>query len=177
MSCQIALLRAINVGGHNLIAMSDLRKLCEALGLTEAKTLLQSGNLVFKCDRHTGAALESLLEKETAKRLGVTPDYLVRSAAELQQVVDRNPFPKAAKDDPGHLLVLKAAPPASHVDALRAAIKGRETIQSDGKQLYIIYPDGVGRSKLTGTLIEKKLDTRGTARNWNTVLKLLKCCE
>jgi uncharacterized protein (DUF1697 family) len=179
MSVQVALLRGINVGGHNLVAMSDLRDLCGALGLGGATTLLQSGNLVFQSDQLTGAELEQLLEVETAKRFNVSADYIVRSAAEWEKVVARNPFPKEAKNDPSHLLVmfLKAAPPAKSVAALQAAIVGPEIVRSDGKQLYIVYPAGIGRSKLTGALIEKKLGARGTGRNWNTVLKLLAICQ
>jgi uncharacterized protein (DUF1697 family) len=179
MAFQIAILRGINVGGHNKVAMSDLRELCEGLGLADAKTVLQSGNLVFQSKRLTGLALESLLERETAKRLAVSADYLVRSLAEWEQVISRNPFPKAAKDDPSHLVVmfLKTAPLAERVEVLRASIKGPEIIQSDEKQLYVVYPAGIGQSKLTGSLIEQKLQTRGTARNWNTILKLLSLCE
>jgi uncharacterized protein (DUF1697 family) len=178
-SWRVALLRGINVGGHNKVAMSDVRELCEGLGLADVKTVLQSGNLVFRDDGQTDAALESLLEAETAKRLGVTADYVVRSRDELERVVARNPFPKEAKNDPSHLLVmfLKTAPPTTVVETLRAGIKGRETVANDGKQLYIVYPDGIGRSKLTGTMIERILGTKGTARNWNTILKLLALCE
>lgn len=179
MQCQIALLRGINVGGNNLIAMSDLRKLLGDLGFTGATSLLQSGNLVFHAGRKAGASLERQLEKETADRLGVTIDYVVRGAAEWKKIVAANPFPKHAKEDPGHLVVmfLKTAPLAGKVDALQASVKGRELMQLNGKQLYITYPDGIGHSKLTGTLIEKHLACRGTARNWNTVLKLLGLCE
>jgi uncharacterized protein (DUF1697 family) len=74
-------------------------------------------------------------------------------------------------------MFLKTAPPAERVDSLRASIKGPEIIQSDGKQLYVVYPAGIGGSKLTGALIEKKLGTRGTGRNWNTVLKLATLCR
>jgi uncharacterized protein (DUF1697 family) len=178
MAMHVALLRGINVGGHNLVAMSDLRNLLGALGFAGAKSLLQSGNLVFDSERLTGTELERLLEVETAKRLGVTPDYLVRSAAEWGTLVARNPFPQEAKDDPAHLLVmcLKAAVPAKNVQALRAAIKGAERVRAVGKQLYVVYPEGIGRSKLTNTLIEKKLGVRGTGRNWNTVLKLAALC-
>jgi uncharacterized protein (DUF1697 family) len=179
MSVQIALLRAINVGGHNAVAMSDLRDLCSALGLVGATSLLQSGNLVFQSDRLKGAALEDLLEVETAKRLNVSVDYLVRSAAEWQKIIAGNPFPEEAKNDPGHLVVmfLKQAPPAVKVHAIQAAIQGPEVLSCDGKQLYIVYPAGQGRSKLTGVLIEKQLGLRGTARNWNTVLKLATLCR
>lgn len=179
MSVHIALLRGINVGGHNVVAMSDLRDLFGALGLVGATSLLQSGNLVFQSDQLKDAALEHLLEVETAKRLNVSADYLVRSAAEWDKIVARNPFPEEAKNDPGHLVVmfLKTAPPAKRVDVLQAAVEGPEIMRSSGKQLYIVYPAGIGRSKLTGALIEKTLGARGTGRNWNTVLKLAALCR
>src|SRR6516162_270417 len=174
MSYQVALLRGINVGGYNKIAMSDLRSLLEALGFSAVKSLRQSGNVVFDSERLKGAALEHLLEVETAKHIGVSVDYLVRSAKELQTIIANNPFDNEARRDPSHLLVvfLKTAPKPSDVNALQAGIQGPEIIRADGKQLYAVYPAGIGRSKLTNTLIEKKLATRGTARNWNTILKL-----
>jgi uncharacterized protein (DUF1697 family) len=179
MSIHVALLRGINVGGHNKVAMSDLRGLLGELGFANVRSLLQSGNLVFESDGQTGAALERLLEKETAERLGVSADYVVRSADELEKTVARNPFLKEAKDTPSHFLVmfLKATPAAKEVDLLRASIEGPEIIGCDGKQLYIAYPAGIGRSKLTAAAIERKLGSRGTARNWNTVQKLLALCK
>src|SRR5262249_26600127 len=157
MSIHIALLRAINVGGRNLVAMSDLRDLLGALGFTDGKSLLQSGNLVFASDGRTAAELERVLEGETTRRLGLTVDYLVRSAAEWQTVVDRNPFPEETKRDPARLVVtfLKATPQARDVKALQTAIQGPEVVRADGKHLYMVYPTGIGRSKLTNTLIEK----------------------
>ena len=84
------------------------------------------------------------------------------------------PFPKEAKDDPSHLLavVLKDAVTPANVTALQKAIIGREVVRGTGRCVYIVYPDGIGNSKLTAAIIEKRLGTRGTARNWNTVLKL-----
>jgi uncharacterized protein (DUF1697 family) len=174
MTTWIALLRGVNVGGHKPVAMSDLRDLLAKMGFADPRTLLQSGNLVFGSDATTGAGLERRLEAEAAKRLGVQTDFMVRSAREWSAIVARNPFPEEAKRDPGHLLalVLKESPTASAVKAIEAAITGRETVRADGKQLYAVYPDGVGRSRLTISLIEKKLGTCGTGRNWNTVLKL-----
>src|SRR5262245_23148909 len=130
MSMHVALLRAINVGGHNTVAMSDLCGLLEDLGFTDVKSLLQSGNLVFQSERRPDAALERLLEAETAARLGVSPDYIIRSAAQWKNVIARNPFPEEAISDPSHLVVvfLKTAPPAKNVEALRAAVRGRETL-------------------------------------------------
>jgi uncharacterized protein (DUF1697 family) len=175
MSIQVGLLRGINVGGHNAVAMSDLRALLTDLGFSGATTLLQSGNVVFRGKGPGGEALEQLLEKETAERLGVSVDHLVRSASEWAKIVADNPFPKEAKNDPSHLVVmfLKTASTASAVKSLQASIKGPEVVRGRGKEVYISYPAGIGTSKLTGSLIEKRLDSRGTARNWNTVLKLL----
>src|ERR1700691_6060260 len=99
-SIHIALLRGVNVGGHRAVAMSDLRDLITDLGFSDARTLLQSGNLVFRGDGRTSAALEQLLETEAAKRLGLQADFLVRSADEWKDVVARNPFPKEAERDP-----------------------------------------------------------------------------
>jgi uncharacterized protein (DUF1697 family) len=170
----VALLRAINVGGRNLVGMTELRALVEKLGFEDGRTLLQSGNLVFAGDGRPTAELEALLEGATKKRFGVETDYFVRTAAEWDAVVAGNPFPAEAKRDPAHLLVLfmKDAPTRAAVSALEAAIVGREVVRARGKHLYMVYPDGVGRSKLTNVLVEKKLGTRGTGRNWNTVLKL-----
>ncbi len=170
----IALLRGINVGGKNLVPMSELRDLGATLGLTAVRTLLQSGNLVFQSPKRSAAALERLLEAETAKRFGFAVDYFVRTGAELQAVIAGNPFPEAAERDPSHLVVMfhKEAPREENVAALRAAIRGRETVRAHGKHLFVVYPDGIGTSKLTGALIEKQLGSRGTARNWNTILKL-----
>jgi uncharacterized protein (DUF1697 family) len=179
MATLAALLRGINVGGRNLVAMSELRNLASDLGFTDVTTVLQSGNLIFQAERKSGLALERLLEKETAQRLGVAADYLVRNASELEAIIDRNPFRKEAEDDPSHLLVmfLKAAPAMDELEALRSSIQGPEYLHCEGKQLYLVYPAGIGRSKLTGTLIEQKLGRRGTARNWNTILKVFALCK
>jgi uncharacterized protein (DUF1697 family) len=170
----IALLRAVNLGAHNKVGMADLRDLLVGLGFDDAQTLLQSGNLVFSGGGKTAASLEQTLERAAARQLGLETDFFVRTAKEWQGIVDANPFPREAKDDPGHLVavILKADVIDANVIALQKAIVGREVVRANGRCAYIVYPDGIGRSKLTSALIEKKLGTRGTARNWNTVLKL-----
>lgn len=173
MPAQIALLRAVNVGGRKL-AMVDLKATFEALEFTNVQTVLQTGNVVFSGSKRTGAALEAFLEAEIDKRLKLRTDFFVRTADEWNAAIQRNPFPREAKDDPSHLLMLplKSAPAASQIAALRASIRGRETVQVAGQDLYAYYPDGIGESKLTVALIERKLMTRATGRNWNTVLKI-----
>lgn len=170
----IALLRAINLAGVNKVGMADLRDLLASLGFPDAQTLLNSGNIVFSGGTKTTTALEQMLERAAAKQLGVQTDFYVRTAKEWQAVIDANPFPREAKDDPSHLLALITREEVSQASAtaLQKAIVGRELVRAQGRCLYIVYPDGIGRSKLTNTIFEKHIKTRGTARNWNTVLKL-----
>jgi uncharacterized protein (DUF1697 family) len=170
----IVLFRGINVGGRALVSMSDLCDVAAAAGCAGARTLLQSGNLVCQSGLRTSAQLEERLSAEAKKRLTLQPDILARSAGEWKDIVAGNPFREEAERDPSHLLVmfLKDSPGPAAVKALQAAIAGTEVMRVRGRHAYIVYPDGIGRSRLTGTLIEKKLSTRGTGRNWNTVVKL-----
>lgn len=174
MTSYVALLRAINLAGKNAVAMSDLRDLVAAIGLREPRTLLQSGNVVFGGDKRTPAQLERDLRTAAVRRLRMDIEFFVRTASEWAAVIASNPFPREAKADPGHLVVvfLQTAPDRSTVAALQKAIVGREVVRAAGREAYITYPDGIGRSKLTTALIERTLGTRGTARNWNTILKL-----
>jgi uncharacterized protein (DUF1697 family) len=171
---QIALLRGVNVGGYAKVAMADLRALLAALEFGAPRSLLQSGNLVFQSRGETGASLEALLEREAERRLGLRTSFLVRSAAEWVRVVEANPFPEEATRDPAHLLVmcLKQRAAKTKVESLRSVITGPERLEAHGCELYLVYPAGVGNSRLTNVLIERTLETKGTARNWNTVLKL-----
>jgi uncharacterized protein (DUF1697 family) len=171
-SC-IALLRGVNMGGHKKIAMSDLRDVVAELGLANPRTLLQSGNLVFASTK-SAAALEALLEKELAKRLDLTTTVFVRTAPEWAKIVRSNPFTEEAKRDPSHLalFLLKDKPAAKAVAALRDCIVGREVFEARGREMYAFFPDGFGKTKFTTALIDRKLATVVTARNWNTVLKL-----
>lgn len=175
MTVHLALLRAINLPGHNQVAMADLRAFLSDLGFDDPRSLLQSGNLVFGSTRRTPARLERLLETESAARLRLQTDFFVRTAQEWRDLIAGNPFREAAEHDPGHLIVmfLKQAPAAGAVQALQAAITGPEVVRARGRQAYITYPAGIGRSRVTNALIESKLATRGTGRNWNTVLKLM----
>jgi uncharacterized protein (DUF1697 family) len=170
----IALLRAINLAGRAQVSMSDLRELVTSLGFADVRTMLQSGNVVFRSSARSSAQLERRLETEAAKALDLRTDFFVRTVDEWQGVVADNPFRESAVRDPSHLTVvfLKGAPAGKDVDALQAAIKGREIVRPGRRHAYIIYPDGIGRSRLTSAMIEKMLGTRGTGRNWNTVVKL-----
>ena len=170
----VAFLRAVNLASHNRVAMADLCAMLTELKLSGARALLASGNLVFEAGSAAPSTLERKLEQEAGRRLGLTTDFFVRTSKEWSTALAANPFPKEAKQDPGHLLVyaLKDAPAKAQVKALGEAIAGREVVRVVGRQAYIVYPDGVGRSRLSLALIERKLGTRATGRNWNTALKL-----
>jgi uncharacterized protein (DUF1697 family) len=173
MTTYVALLRGINVGGNKMVAMADLRAMLEALGFKGAKTLLQSGNAVFRCPGKPPTKLEGQLEAETKKRLGLTCDFHVRTAEELQAAIDANPLKAEAQKDPSRFLVsfFKTPLDKAQVKAAQAAISGPEIVRCDGRHLYMFYPGGIGRSK-AGIVVDKTIGVRGTARNWNTVLKL-----
>lgn len=166
-----AFLRAVNVAGRQ-IAMADLCNLFAHIGLGEAKTLLQSGNVAFSGGRRSDAALERLLESETQKRFGFSTAYMVRSGSDLRQVVAANPFAAEAKRDPGHLVVyfLKESVDRKGLTALQRSWSGPEAFEAAGKHVYVYYPAGIGRSKF-------KLPWLGTGRNWNTVTKVLALLE
>jgi uncharacterized protein (DUF1697 family) len=174
MTLHIVLLRAVNVGRTAAVKMADLRAMASDLGFSDPQTLLQSGNLVFRVPSDKPPDLERRIEAELERRLGLAVAVIVRSARAWAGIIADNPFKAEANQDPSHLLVmpLKAAPAPDREAALQAAIKGRERVRVIGAQAYLVYPDGIGRSKLTNALIETQLGVKGTARNWNTVTRL-----
>ena len=182
MTTYVALLRGINVGGHNKVAMADLRRVVEALGHGDVATYVNSGNVVFTCDGGDDEALGSQLERAVAAELGVRPRVLVRSAAELSQVAAANPFGDEHDPKRVHVVFLESRPGrAGERGAARAqeeaATKGsRDEVRVVDRVAFLHTPDGLGRSVLA-PLLDKRLGVTGTARNWSTVTKLLQLCE
>jgi len=172
---RVALLRAVNVGGTGKVAMAGLRAFFAELGYPDAKTVVQTGNVVFDADEKP-AELERRLEKEAARRLGLKSDFMVRTAKEWAALVAANPFPDFAAENPTFMVVAvaKTKPGREAAAALDAAAEGLpETLKVVGREIYITYPDGQGRSKLDLARVERKHPSvRATARNWNTVLKI-----
>jgi uncharacterized protein (DUF1697 family) len=175
----VALLRGINMGGHKKLAMADLRTLSEDIGFAKVQTLLQSGNLVFSAASKSQAALETMLERELAKRLKLATTAMVRTAAEWRTVVSANPFPVEAARDPSHLAVifLKDKPASKNLTALKASLTGPEYFEARGRELFAFFPEGFARSKFTTALIDRKLESVSTGRSWNTVMKLATVLE
>jgi uncharacterized protein (DUF1697 family) len=163
-----------------MVPMAELRALFEALGFCEVKALLQSGNVVFETVRAAdSSALEKKLMAAVKKKFGYEIAILVCDAGAWKKLVAGNPFGGEAQRDPSHLalMVLKSAPEKEALAALQAAIVGREMFRAGTRCLYIYYPDGIGRSKFTNAVIERKLRMAGTARNWNTVLQIASMLE
>lgn len=174
MTVFVALLRAVNVGGTGILRMAELKAICEELGFGDVQTLLQSGNVVFTA-KGKAAAIEKSLADAIDKAHGFRPAVMVRTAAEMAAVVEANPFPKEAKADPRFVVVVfTAGAPATGAAARIAAVKVvRERLRPIGRELFIHFPDGQGRSVVTNSALEKALGVPATARNWNTVAKLL----
>jgi uncharacterized protein (DUF1697 family) len=163
MSAFVALLRAVNVGGTGKLPMSDLKEICEELGFAGVRTYIASGNVVFssrKSESAVKAALEKRLEAHAKKPVGV----LVRTAAEMAQVLADNPFPKAAPNRT-MAVFLDRAPPADTLAGVRG--QRSEQIRLGRREIYIHYGEGMGTSKLVVPAAQA-----GTARNMNTVATL-----
>lgn len=175
MHVYAGLLRGINVGGRSLLRMDALRRVAGSLGFEEVRTFLQSGNLVFGVERRTARSLETALEAALLQETGREIRVMVRDEKQLASAIARNPFPDAAADDPSHTLVyfLSGKPARAGLSALTAAIVGPEKVHLIGTELFVDYSGAIGTSKLTGALIERKLGVAGTARNWNTVTRLM----
>lgn len=175
MTVWISLLRGINVGGNKRIKMADLSALYESLGLAGVHTLLQSGNALFQSDEADAAALARRIEAGIEQRFGFHVDVFLRTRAQWRNMVGRNPFAGDSELDPARLLVtfLVHAPAADAVAALQGSHIGPEDVRASGAELFVYYPDGMGRSALSGAVIEKALKMSVTARNWRTVTRIL----
>jgi uncharacterized protein (DUF1697 family) len=176
----VALLRGINVGGKNKVAMADLREVVQVLGHTDVATYIQSGNVVFASPEKDAGALADALEREIAARLPVKPAVVVISQAELAQVLADNPFPGEENPKYVHAVFRRAAPGPDAVAAIteahqRAVKKGsRDEFAVTGRTLYLHTPDGMGRSEFAAQLARPAGRIgQGTARNWATVMKLM----
>jgi uncharacterized protein (DUF1697 family) len=163
MTAFVALLRAVNVGGTGKLPMSELKATCEALGFEGVRTYIASGNVVFT-SRKSEAAVKKALETQLEAYAGKATGVMVRTAAEMQAVLNDNPFAKAASNRT--VAIFLDAPPPK--DAL-AGIKGRkdEQIGLGTREIYVHYGEGMGQSKLVVPAAKA-----GTARNMNTIATL-----
>lgn len=168
----IALLRAIGGATHAKMSMADLRAACEERGLTQVRTLLATGNLVFSSP--LPEADLAVLLRQIVDSFGLDCDVFLRRPADLAAILSLNPLSDASAERPSRMLVhfMASAPDPEHAKAAENQ-GGPETMHIHGCEAYIDYQDGVGTSKLTPARLERLLGQRCTGRNWNTVQKLL----
>jgi uncharacterized protein (DUF1697 family) len=173
MTTFVALLRGINVSGHKKVPMAELRTLAEKLGYANVQTYIQSGNLLFT-DGGTAQACESGLEGAIAQHFGFAVDVVVRTAEKWPTYVKGNPFPEASQTEPNLVMMSLAKRPPSPdaVAMLRERARDGERIELAGEALWVHYPGGAGKSKLSPALLDRAAGSPVTARNWRTVQKL-----
>lgn len=168
MTVYIALIRGINVGGKNLVPMKSLVSILDQVGCSNIQTYIQSGNVVFE-----GADQEwaPIISEAISAEFDFVPEVLVLEASELDEVIARVPFP--TEDGKAlHAYFLDSEPSDPDLSSMEALSKPSEQFRLYEKVFYLYAPDGIGRSKLASS-IEKLLGVSATARNWNTVNKLL----
>jgi uncharacterized protein (DUF1697 family) len=163
----VALLRGINLGARNKLAMADLRALVADLGAEEVETYVQSGNVVFTSG-NSASALTRQIEERIRRDHGHEIAVLLRTGAELEKLVAGNPFLQAGKDPSTlHVTFLADAPGRAPIEA-----PGSDEFRIVRREVYLHCPNGYGRSKLSNAFFEKKLGVVATTRNWRTVTTL-----
>jgi uncharacterized protein (DUF1697 family) len=159
----VGLLRAVNVGGTGKLLMTELRALCEAAGFEQARTYIQSGNVLFKSSL-AEPKVKATLEQALSAKLGKPSAVLVRSRSELESIIERSPFEGAP---PAKVLVVFMHEKPAKAALNGVVIPGKEAVELCGREVFVHYPDGMGRSKL-----KLPFAKAGTGRNLNTVMKL-----
>jgi uncharacterized protein (DUF1697 family) len=177
MARHIVLLRGINLGARNRIAMPELRKALEEAGFDEVQTYVQSGNVVLSSSG-SAAHVARTVERQVSESFGLDIDVVVRTRAQLAKVVERNPLAKVAKNPKRYQVsFLEKKPTAALMRRLEAVAAPTERVVSAGREIYAWHPEGVARSKLWAALAGKDLGVTATARNWTTVTTLLELAD
>jgi len=173
------MLRGVNLASHNRVKMDALRGLYESLGLQSPQTLIQSGNVVFRTKERDLVRLAKRIEDAIERKFGFRPDVVLRTVSELRDAIRKNPFASRRGIDPSKLLVtfLAGEPDPKACEKVLRIKAEPEELRLDGRELYIYFPNGMARPKLSWTVIAKTLKTTGTGRNWNTVRTLLEMAE
>jgi uncharacterized protein (DUF1697 family) len=178
MPVMISMLRGINLGAHNRIKMDALRAVYESLKLENPRTYVQSGNVIFRTTEKDAAKLAKKIQSAIQKRFGCSPAVVLRTTAELKNAIAANPF--AGRNlEPGKILVtfLDGEPGGEAKATLASLKKYPEELHLKGRELYIYFPNGAGKSKLPWSQVERLFKATGTARNWNSVTQMFAIAE
>jgi uncharacterized protein (DUF1697 family) len=175
MTTYICFLRGVNVGGNKLLKMAELKVLFDTLKLRDAKTYLQSGNVVFCSDETDRAVLTRRIEDGIRKKSGMEVKIILRTTDELRKLIAANPLPPEDRNPSALLVAFLGGTIADTAKTLLTSLKlPSEELRFGKQELYLYFPEGIVKSKLSNALTEKKLGVNVTARNWNTVNALLK---
>jgi len=179
MGVVISMLRGVNLARHHRIKMDALRVLYESLDLREPQTYVQSGNVIFKTRERNLVRLAARIENAFERAFQFHSDVILRTSSDLRDVIAKNPCQTRRGIDPSRLLVFfLAGDPGDQVRESVLKIKtDPEELWMEDRHLYIYFPDGMARPKLSWALLERTLKTSGTGRNWNSVTKLLELAE
>ena len=179
MPVLISMLRAVNVGGHAKIKMEALRALYASLKFENPQSYLQSGNVIFKTSERNLDAVATRIQSAIEKKFHCSTDIILRTTDDFRAVVKKNPFAKRLNIEPSKLLVffLSADPGNEARKNLLDQKFAPEELHAIGRELYIYFPNGMGKSRLPFPRIYKLLQTPGTGRNWNSVTNLLEIAE
>jgi uncharacterized protein (DUF1697 family) len=179
MKTVVCLLRAVNVGGHAVIKMAELKALYESLKFHDVQTYVQSGNIVFRSESSDLDAVATKIRAAIEKRFHVTPGVMLRTVDDLKRIVKRNPFAKRSGIEPAklHVCFLQSALSRAAISDLGKLTFNPEELVPSERELFIYFPNGAGNSKLPWRAVDRICGAPGTSRNWNTVNKLLQMAE
>ena len=179
MPVLISMLRGVNVVGRNKIKMEALRAVYESLKFEDPRTFIQSGNVIFRSKGKNSPALVKRIQDAIESEFGFRPAVIVRTPDELRRAIAATPFPSHRNLHPSKILVtFLAGEPGPEAQATLRGLKGYpEELHLKGRELYIYFPNGAGQTKLPWSSVEKLLKVAGTARNWNSVTKMLAIAE
>lgn len=173
----VALLRGINVGGHNKLPMAELTAIFRDAGFRDVATYIQSGNVVFGAAPALAGRIAEVIAGAIERRLGLCITVVVRTAAELARVWASNPFAELTTDHKLlHVMFLGATPAADRAALLDPERSPGDRFALRGRELFVFYPNGAATTRLTNDYVERTLRTSSTARNWRTVGKLVEMC-
>jgi uncharacterized protein (DUF1697 family) len=170
----LALLRGINLGPKNKIAMPDLAEVFSEAGCSDVRTYIQSGNVIFTASSDLSARLPDVITAQIQKRFGHKVPVMLRTLGEMRAVTRSNPFLKeGVTEDILHVMFLADLPKPSAVKSLDPDRSPPNRFIVRGKEVYLLFPDGFARNKLTSSYFDSKLGTIGSVRTWRTAIKLL----
>jgi uncharacterized protein (DUF1697 family) len=174
METYIAILRGINVSGQKKINMNDLKNLFAESGFKNIRTYIQSGNVVFNCDKTDESQLARKIGEKITEKYNFAVPVIIRTAAAAENVLKRNPLLNENNTDKLHVTFLAEVPKPENVEKIKGFQAGSDRFSILGREIYLYCPDGYGNTKLSNNFFENKLKVTATTRNWRTVNELYK---